>query len=99
MDIIISHHKYVTDGQVWKAEFTPSEGEAIVVYSKDPEHRMARAMVEAGYTGKARTLVNGQHRMNLDIEKAAKFCTKEGNSLPPRTTKYVPIDRDRVRAY
>jgi hypothetical protein len=67
-------------------------GEIIVRASSDPECDLARVLFARGFVGKVKMVdaTSGTHRSTVDIEKAAKLCTKEG---PLRFAKQTRPDR------
>jgi hypothetical protein len=67
----------VNRGRAWHVEFN---GEMVVVGSRDPEPDLARVLLARGYTGTVIVLdsVTRTARTFVNIEKAAKVCSKEG---------------------
>ena len=59
-----------------------TDGELIVVGSRDPEHDAARKLVARGVTGRAETIDGntGQPRLYFDIERFAATRTVERNA-------------------
>jgi hypothetical protein len=70
-----------------------SDGEIIVVGSRDPEHDAARALLAKGITGKL-TFVDahtGRPRTVIDIDQAAKLTVEENSGYGPRVRKWKPM--------
>jgi len=65
-------------------------GRTLIVSSRDPEYAACRHLAEDGFTGTARFWREGKscHDSSLDIQRAAKWRTTEGNRDGLRVVRY-----------
>ncbi|MGA7329767.1 MAG: hypothetical protein WBX25_36120, partial [Rhodomicrobium sp.] len=66
-------------------------GDEIICTHIDPEFASCRELLKRGVTGKAHFKREGRAQIDMicDIERAAKYCTQEGERVGPRFRKYV----------
>jgi len=70
------------------------DGELIVTASADPECDLARALLMRGVTGTIALIdgKTGEHRVTVNIEKAAKLTVRDTAREGPRFVRWKPFD-------